>query len=74
MYNYRAMTQEEKILLVEGFQWQHNNGTKYIVVGVANTRYINPDYPVIIIYVGRNRCLWAKTLNDFMEKMVLLEE
>ena len=69
MYNYRAMTEEEKCFLIKGSQWKHRNGCKYTVVGVANTRYINPDYPIVIIYVGRNGHLWAKTLNDFMEKM-----
>lgn len=74
MYNYRAMTKEEVGLLIKDSQWQHNNGIKYTVVSIANTCYTNPDYPIIVIYVGRNGNLWAKTLSNFMEKMSPLKE
>jgi len=69
MYNYRIMTDKERGLLVKGSQWISNNGIKYTVVGIANTRFANPDYPITVLYVGRNGHLWAKTLDNFMEKM-----
>jgi len=74
MNNYRAMTQGELRLLVKGSQWQHKNGAKYTVVGIANMHHANPDYPITILYVGRNGYLWAKTLDSFMEKMMPIQD
>ena len=62
------------ISLVKGSQWQHENGIKYTVVGIANTHHISPDYPITILYVGRNGHLWAKVLDNFLEKMSPIDE
>lgn len=51
----------------------HTNGNRYLVLGYANER-ANPNarenYPVTILYVGGNGCIWAKTLKRFNETML----
>lgn len=52
-----------------GSAWQHHTGRVYTVLGVANTENLNPKYPVTVIFVGRTGNLWAKPLDNFLEKM-----
>lgn len=73
MNNFRITIKEEKSLFTKGSQWRHRNGKKYTLVGIANTEHISLNYPIMVLYIGRNGDLWAKTLSNFMEKMTPLE-
>lgn len=54
-------------------KWQHNNGTIYTVDCIANHASNNPDYPVTVVYIGPNGNLWAKPLDNFLQKMTRVD-
>ena len=57
-------------LLTFGSQWKHYSGRIYTVLGVANTENINPEYPIVVVYVRSNGNLWTKPIDNFLEMMV----
>jgi len=61
---------KEKDLPTFGSQWEHHSGRIYTVLGVANTGSINPEYPIVVVYAGRNGNLWTKLIDNFLETMV----
>ena len=50
--------------------WIHKNGKTYVVLLIANESSTNPEYPITIVYVGKNGKVWCKTLNNFLTVMV----
>lgn len=53
-----------------GSQWRWRESTRiYTVVAIANRDSVNPDYPITIVYLGRNGKLWAKPIDTFLRTM-----
>lgn len=50
-------------------KWKHHNGIVYTVDCLANTESISPEYPTTVVYIGPNGKVWAKTLDNFLQKM-----
>lgn len=55
-----------------GDLYKHHNGNEYVVTCRANDDSDRPDYPVTIVYSGRNGKVWAKTENNFLQKMTFV--
>ena len=53
-----------------GSVWKHNNGNIYKVLLLANTESNRDEYPITVVYQGANGNIWAKTLADFVAKML----
>ena len=53
----------------EGSMWEHHSGREYCVVGFANVAHLNAEYPIMVIYKGKNGNVWAKTLANFTRTM-----
>lgn len=63
------MTDDKRPL--RGQTWQHYNGARYHVLGVANLPD-NPRYPETVIYMGDNGKVWARPLSDWHRSMTFL--
>lgn len=51
-------------------KFQHHNGNIYSVLYIANSHCDAEDYPIFVIYQNENNgTIWAKTLENFHEKM-----
>jgi hypothetical protein len=58
-----------------GSTYRHNNGNTYKVILIANIDSNNEQYPITIIYEGySNHKIWAKTLDNFLLKMSLIND
>ena len=44
--------------------WIHANGISYKVLFLTNDG-TNPDYPVSVVYEGRNGLRWVRALSDW---------
>ncbi len=54
-----------------GYEYMHINGSgPYTVTVLANQHSNNPKYEFTVIYQGLNGKVWAKTLDNFMYKMI----
>lgn len=49
--------------------YTHKNGNEYLVEFVANVDSDRPEYPTTVVYRGEDNAIWAKPLEDFLEKM-----
>lgn len=49
---------------------RHVGAMRYVVIGVANTAFQNPDYPPQVVYRGDSGFLWTKPLTEWYDKMV----
>lgn len=56
-----------------GSRWKHHSGKEYTVIHIANQFTENPKYPVLVVYLGGNGKVWAKELQNFVEKMKLIK-
>lgn len=52
-----------------GSRYKHNNGNEYTVLQIANAHAESEDYPITVVYQGINGKIWAKTLDNFNNKM-----
>jgi len=55
-----------------GSQWRYGNlepKRLYTVILIANEHFDTPAYPTVIIYLGRNGRIWAKSLSRFTDTM-----
>lgn len=52
-----------------GSIYKHHNGNEYTVLQIANTHAESEDYPITVVYQGNNGKVWAKTLDNFNNKM-----
>lgn len=52
-----------------GSMYKHHNGNEYTVLQIANTHAQSEDYPITVVYQGNNGKVWAKTLDNFNNKM-----
>lgn len=52
--------------------FKHHNGNEYVVTCRANDSSDRPDYPVTIVYRGRNGKTWAKPETNFVQKMTFV--
>ena len=60
-----------------GSTWVHRNSNPpyvYTVYDITNEHSTNPDYPVSVSYVGKNGRRWNKPLDNFMGRMIQVEE
>lgn len=52
-----------------GDTYKHHNGNEYTVLQIANTHAESEDYPITVVYQGKNGKVWSKTLDNFNNKM-----
>lgn len=57
---------------VKGTKYKHRNGNIYEVLLIANENSDRAEYPITVVYVGANGNIWAKSLDNFLEKMTLV--
>lgn len=66
------MTDKAKVTV--GSKWRHSNGNEYEVVALANENTERPDeYPVTVVYEGRNGRIWSRRLSDWHRSMSPVE-
>jgi len=67
---------EEYPIINIGSIWKHNKNNMlfYTVMLLANEYSSNLKYPVTIIYQGTNNKIWAKTIDNFLETMDLVND
>lgn len=66
----------EQIIPEAGARWRHNSGAFYNVLEVANTNADEErrdEYPVLIVYMGDDGRVWARTLEKWLGSMVYIE-
>lgn len=49
--------------------WQHYNGTRYTVIGIANVDSTNPAYVETVVYCGHKGKLQTRPLSDWHRSM-----
>ena len=52
-----------------GSQWQHHSKRIYTVLGTANIKNQNTNYPTTVVYIGKNGNLWTKLISNFYDTM-----
>jgi len=57
-----------------GSQWRWGSWRFYTVILIANEHFETNAHPTMIIYLGRNGKIWAKTLTDFTNTMKKVKE
>lgn len=57
-----------------GSEYRHNNGNTYKVLLIANNDSDNDKYPVTVVYQGFNKKIWAKSLDNFLLKMSIVND
>lgn len=58
-----------------GQSWRHINGNEYEVLCIANEYSSRPaEYPMTVVYKGKNGKIWAKTMVNFLTKMTLIKD
>lgn len=53
--------------------YQHINGNTYKVLFLANENTQREDYPVHVVYQGKNGLIWTKPLINFLNKMTRIK-
>lgn len=57
-----------------GTVYTHNNGNTYLVFGLANLNAQDQNrekYPVVVLYIGGNGYIWAKSVDAFLTSATL---
>jgi hypothetical protein len=62
----------QTMIPVKGTKYKHHNGNIYEVLLIANENSDRAEYPITVVYVGVNGNIWAKPLDNFLEKMSLV--
>lgn len=50
--------------------YDHHNGSRYVVLVIANEHSEREEYPVTVVYQGlHNKKVWTKPLDNFLRRM-----
>lgn len=54
-------------------KWRHKNGIKYKVIAIAN-ELDTENYPLTVIYKGKNGKIWSRPLNDWYRSFTKIKD